>query len=842
MPPCQREPIVNIVGILTTMIAVCVAVAAQTDIGLWRSNTRVGIPLGGQWQCSLDGGRSWRSVALPYVELDPPKRMLYRKTLYLDSNALKRGWQLSFDGVRDAVEVTINGQYIGRLFSGQVPIVVTLPSRVLHAGHNTIELAAVPSSDEALLQYRMQWRSPWRPIGIVRPISLVGSTPVFIEHATIEQHTAADRAHIRVTAYVACQQQGAQRAMSVRATILRGGATVATAATPLVPIVDRQLPVTVELDVASPQHWSPQSPELYDLRVELIADGAVTDDLSRSIAFRRIEPASGSGRVLVLDGVPLSLRGVVYVDQWMRNDDGTLRPPDYERDVRLLQQLGVNVVYCAWLPPSPRFVELCSHAGILVLLDVPFGDIPARYFSQEELPARAQNMAIRLRDAYAGAPSVVGCVLASNLDYGSAAVREYVGAIGALVRQQQWLRVVSVPAGHTLPEGLPSDAVLVSDDILAHGRRHEQKQYFERTIGSLRQPWMLVGGSLVQPWNRNGYADPLSVEGQAEYVSQLYRLATELGSAGIVIRTLNDYMSVYPVLTTNAGEQGLCSEGLVNLSRQHRLAFELVRALNTGETAPLLQPGSYDPGTPYVLLGGGLGGVLLVFWLLNRSRRFRQYVLRSLIHPHNFFTDVRDQRILMQGQTLLLALAIALTYALVLGTLFYVTRHDPAADYLSNLLTLSPQGKALYIQLAWSPELAVTVVLLVVLVKIVALALVLRGIAALTDRTVLFADALTMVVWSLIPIVLFLPLAAVLFRLLTMTPPILWFAVLGVVTIWSIARLLRAVTIVFEAPPLLVYSIGVGSIAAVGGIVLGILQLQTALVTYLGHFVTLFFP
>ncbi|GIV56915.1 MAG: hypothetical protein KatS3mg040_1683 [Candidatus Kapaibacterium sp.] len=111
-----------------------------------------------------------------------------------------------------------------------------------------------------------------------------------------------------------------------------------------------------------------------------------------------------------------------------------------------------------------------------------------------------------------------------------------------------------------------------------------------------------------------------------------------------------------------------------------------------------------------------------------------------------------------------------------------------------------------------------TVIVLVVLVKIIGVALLVRLIAAFAKRAVFFADALTMVVWALVPVVLFLPFAMVLFRLLAITPPLLWLSLLALTTLWSILRLLRACSIVFEEVPWLVYVAGLGSIAIVAGI------------------------
>lgn len=825
---------------LVVVSTLTVGALAQSDVLLWQSSTRTVIPLGEQWQCSHDEGRSWQSVTLPRAELDRPARILYRKALYLDSGAVGRAWHFCFGGVRDALELTVNGQYVGRYFSGQVPFAIALPPRLLRRGRNAIEIAVFSASDQSMLQHRLQWRSPVRFLGVVRPIILVGSAPLFIERMIASYQADAHLARFRVTAYLASQQSGGAANVSLRVRVLREGTSVAIAEQVITPIPDRTLPVTVELPIPDPRWWSPQSPTLYQLRAEIVANGIVVDDLWRNVAvggLRRV------GRQFRWEGtdVPVPINGVVYVDQWLRQEDGSLLPPDYERDVQLLRQLGITAIYCAWLPPSPRLVELCSRAGIAIILDLPFGDVPEQDFAEEEFRTRAQNTAIRLRDVYGGEPSVIGCVLTGNVDMGKVAVQQYIRSIAPIVEKANMLRFLAIPAGRTLPPDLPLDGVLVSDQTLPH-RRDELTGKIQRTVSSLTVPWLLVGGVLVQPFNRNGYADPLSLEAQAEYIGKLYRLAGMHRAAGVLVRSWSDYRTRYPILTTNLWSTALCTDGLVDTARGRRLAFEMVRALNTGETEPLLQAGSYDAGTPYVFLAGGFGALLLLFGMMNRSRRFREYVLRSFVHTHNFFTDIRDQRILLQGQTLLLALAIAVTYALVLATLLYMTRHDPAADYLSNILALSPWGKALYIQLAWSPSLAVTVVVLLILLKIVGLALLLCAVAALIHRHVLFTDALTLVVWSLVPVILFLPVAMVLFRLLAITPPLLWFGLLGTVTLWCTVRLLRAIAIVFEAAPMVVYLMGVGSIVGIGIIILGIAQAQVAFLSYVGHFIALFFP
>src|SRR5581483_4370966 len=73
------------------------------------------------------------------------------------------------------------------------------------------------------------------------------------------------------------------------------------------------------------------------------------------------------------------------------------------------------------------------------------------------------------------------------------------------------------------------------------------------------------------------------------------------------------------------------------------------------------------------------GLLLVLFLLINLDRRFREYIVRSLVRPFNFFADVRDRRILPNGQTTLLALICSGAFGISVATLVHGYAADPAA-------------------------------------------------------------------------------------------------------------------------------------------------------------------
>ena len=101
-----------------------------------------------------------------------------------------------------------------------------------------------------------------------------------------------------------------------------GGTVVATA---------EALPSTsVELPVAEPKLWSPESPFLYDLQVTLRHDGRVVDRVASYTAMRKFSTGRDRNNVprLMLNNRPLFQFGPLDQGWW---PDGLYTPPRTRR-------------------------------------------------------------------------------------------------------------------------------------------------------------------------------------------------------------------------------------------------------------------------------------------------------------------------------------------------------------------------------------------------------------------------------------------------------------------------------------------------------------------------------
>jgi len=234
----------------------------------------------------------------------------------------------------------------------------------------------------------------------------------------------------------------------------------------------------------------------------------------------------------------------------------------------------------------------------------------------------------------------------------------------------------------------------------------------------------------------------------------------------------------------------------------------MYKAWINNENDPLLQPGNYSISSPYIYIICGILLIIVLVVMMNQSRRFREYFLRALIHPYNFYADIRDQRILSRAQTVALAGIISAIIGVILSTLLFYTRMSPASEYLVMLLFPQESMKSFVSAIAWSPELGVTVITLFVVLIIIVISLLLRLSAIFVRARIYISDTFIITVWSALPVVLFLPFATVLYRALDFTSVGLWLVFGLIVTLWVIYRLLRATSVVFDVNPIPVYAVG----------------------------------
>jgi len=223
------------------------------------------------------------------------------------------------------------------------------------------------------------WSGGWESYGgiirdayvEVRPASFIDAARFGYELSS-DYEGAAGTARIFISSNRACSGE-------CEVALFRGQSQVATAAK-TVAVTSGTTEVELAFDVKDVGLWSPEAPNLYDLRARL-STTAGEDRWACRTGLREIQT---QGRDFLLNGKRLVLNGVCRHDMW-RDQGFTLSPRQQEQDMRMIKALGANFVRLAHYPHDRRIVELADEIGLLVSEEPGFWNMDFKNMPQGEL-------------------------------------------------------------------------------------------------------------------------------------------------------------------------------------------------------------------------------------------------------------------------------------------------------------------------------------------------------------------------------------------------------------------------------------------------------------------------
>ena len=319
-----------------------------------------------------DGG--WRTVRVPHDwSTEEPFRAdygsgngyaaggigWYRKHFAPDPAWQGRAITVEFDGVYANAEIWLNGQFVGGRPYGYSSFALELtPYLKFGAGDNVLTVRVDHS--------RFADSRWYTGSGIYRNVRLVATDPLHIAHwgtFVATPAVTADAATVRLETTVRNDADGV-RAFAVQTDLLDDTGKVVASARAPGSVNARATTMLVQTVVLpQPRRWTLDAPTLYTLRSRVLDGTAVRDETLTPFGVRTIafDPDHG----FALNGVPMKLKGVC-----LHHDAGPLGAavpaPVWERRLRALKEIGVNVIRTSHNPPVPELLDLCDQLGLLV--------------------------------------------------------------------------------------------------------------------------------------------------------------------------------------------------------------------------------------------------------------------------------------------------------------------------------------------------------------------------------------------------------------------------------------------------------------------------------------------
>ncbi|WP_329065843.1 glycoside hydrolase family 2 TIM barrel-domain containing protein [Streptomyces sp. NBC_01429] len=282
---------------------------------------------------------------------------------------LPRDWQgrrtlISFQGVKSAFFVWVNGERVGYSEDSYTPAEFDLTDYV-RPGRNTLAVEVFRWSDGSWLEDQ----DLIDLAGIFRDVYLYALAPVHLQDLFVrtELDSAYRDAVLSVTLDVRDRGGAAPRGHRIEAVLydadgrrvlkrpLSGQVTFPASG---------DAGLTLTADVPAPALWSAEDPNLYTLVVTLTDGSGRAVDIQRArFGFREIAYGPGT---YTINGRPIMLRGTNRHES--DPDHGqAVREERMVEDIQLMKRHNINAVRTSHYPNHPRWMELCDEYGLYVI-------------------------------------------------------------------------------------------------------------------------------------------------------------------------------------------------------------------------------------------------------------------------------------------------------------------------------------------------------------------------------------------------------------------------------------------------------------------------------------------
>ncbi|WP_241301572.1 FG-GAP-like repeat-containing protein [Microbulbifer elongatus] len=286
----------------------------------------------------------------------------YRKTFTTPEHAEGKVTYLNFDGIYNHSEIWLNGVKIGGRINGYTPFSLDLTEHLAPAGQDNVVAVRVDRSR----YIDSRW---YTGSGIYRSVKLLTVDPLHIPVSGVFIQTpeiSTDMAQVSVQVDIVNKSE-AQPFLVETEIFDQMGKAVARSRTRKSLADHSDGTVNLQLEVAAPSLWSPQTPNLYTAVTRVIQGDRIIDQVESRFGIRSLRFDANEG--FFLNGVNTPIKGVN-----LHHDAGAVGvavPKDvWRRRLATLKTAGTNAIRTAHNPASEEFLDLCDEMGFLVQAEI----------------------------------------------------------------------------------------------------------------------------------------------------------------------------------------------------------------------------------------------------------------------------------------------------------------------------------------------------------------------------------------------------------------------------------------------------------------------------------------
>lgn len=296
---------------------------------------------------------------IPSIDHNMQEIGFYRKTFDLDENFEGREIFLHFGAAKAALEVYVNGEFVGYSQGSMLPHEFNV-TKMLKKGENLICAKVYRYSDGSYLEDQDMW---WL-CGIYREVYLYAESKLCLRDFYFKTDFDVDYKDSDVSLDIFLENyDNIKSGCKVEAKLISETGKEIPVGEKEIDLSGGKEKIHFETKVKSPKKWSAETPNLYTLVMTVSVDGKTEVVKTYKVGFKKVEI---KGEKIYFNGMPMMIRGVNRHD--FDPDHGWAVPKErYTQDLDIMKQCNINSIRTSHYPDDPYFYEMCNKYGFYVM-------------------------------------------------------------------------------------------------------------------------------------------------------------------------------------------------------------------------------------------------------------------------------------------------------------------------------------------------------------------------------------------------------------------------------------------------------------------------------------------
>lgn len=284
----------------------------------------------------------------------------YRKYFTIPKEAKGKHVTIHFDGAMYNAKIWLNGVLIGQRPNGYIGFSIDLSNHLNYGSENLISVQLTPEDLSSRWYpgagiYRNTWLEINNPVHVVKWGTFITTPEITSKDASVNilteiENTSFSNKNITIETTLYSKDGKELNSVSSDLIVNRNNITV----------------ISQDTKLLNPKLWDLKTPYLYTAKTKLFEKGKLIDTYSTTFGVRTIKYGNEFG--FKLNGKSTRFQGVC-----LHHDLGPLgtavNKRATERQLEIMQNMGVNAIRTSHNPPSPEQVQLCDEMGLMLQIE-----------------------------------------------------------------------------------------------------------------------------------------------------------------------------------------------------------------------------------------------------------------------------------------------------------------------------------------------------------------------------------------------------------------------------------------------------------------------------------------